>query len=144
MCSKYSVTPVVITTQLAWVDLSGIPLSMSFKITLFYSRRIFFGPKYMHNAIQCLEMHFCITSWAKKYFIRVNMNESAFHRIIEWFGEETSLKIFLFQPYFHKQGCHPLDQVGQSPTHTTLEYFQSRGHPQPLWEACSSASLSSE
>lgn len=61
-CSKCTVTPVVITTQLAWVDLSGIPLSMFFKTALFYSRRISLGPEYMHNDMQCLETQFYITS----------------------------------------------------------------------------------
>jgi len=39
---------------------------------------------------------------------------SYFHRIIEWFGLEGTLKIIWFQPPCHEQGHLPPDQVVQS------------------------------
>jgi len=50
-----------------------------------------------------------------------------YHRIIEWFGLEGTLKIIWFQPPCHKQGHLPLDQVAQSSIQPGLEHFQGGG-----------------
>jgi len=53
--------------------------------------------------------------------------EICYHRIIEWFGLEGTLKIILFLPPCHGQGHIPLDQVAQSPIQPSLEHFQGGG-----------------
>jgi len=50
-----------------------------------------------------------------------------FHRIIEWFGLEGTLKIIRFQLPCHKEGHLLLDQVAQSPIQPGLEHCQGGG-----------------
>jgi len=52
---------------------------------------------------------------------------SLFHRIIEWFGLEGTLKIIWFQPPCHEQGHLPPDQAAQSSIQPGLEHCQGGG-----------------
>jgi len=49
------------------------------------------------------------------------------HRIIEWFGQEGTLKIIWFQSPCHERGHLPPDQVAQSSIQPRLEHCQGGG-----------------
>jgi len=50
-----------------------------------------------------------------------------YHRIIEWFGLEGTLKLIWFQPPCREQGHLPLDQVAQSSIQPGPEHCQGGG-----------------
>lgn len=61
--------------------------------------------------------------WSECWLCWENSDMRNYHRITEWFKVERTSKIILVPIPLPQTGCHPLDQVAESPIQTSLEHF---------------------